>query len=70
VEELGLEIKIARIRCGLSQHQLGILIGEPSYNVSRYERGVVTPGTEVLGKIKVALGFVWPPAQAASDASP
>ena len=67
-EELGLEIKIARIRKRISQYQLGLVIGEPSYNISRYERGVVIPTTEVLSKIKAALGIDMPAIQEASDA--
>ena len=55
-KDLGLEIKIARLRKRLTQYELGLLIKEPSYNISRYERGAVTPSPETLDKIRAVLG--------------
>jgi len=63
-EELGLELKIARIRKGISQYQLGLVIGEPSYNISRYERGVVIPTPKALSKINAVLGLTLPTKEA------
>jgi transcriptional regulator with XRE-family HTH domain len=56
VKDLGLEIKVARIRARLTQHQLGVLIGVPSYKIARLETGTDKPTPEQLQKICVATG--------------
>lgn len=56
-EKLGMKLKIARIRKRLTQYALGQLVGEPSYNITRYETGKAIPSPESLAKIKQALGL-------------
>lgn len=54
---LSLEIQVARIRKGLTQYELGQLVGQPTYNITRYECGVAIPPPATLAKIKKALGL-------------
>ena len=43
------EFKIARIRLGLTQYQLGLLLGNvPPYTVSSWETGWSKPPAEIL----------------------
>ena len=45
------EFKIARIRLGLTQHQLGQALGNiPAYMVSRWETGWSEPSAEILSR--------------------
>ena len=56
-EKLGMRLKVARIRKRLTQYRLGLIVGEPAYNICRYETGKAIPSPEALAKIKQALGL-------------
>jgi DNA-binding transcriptional regulator YiaG len=46
-----LEFKIARIRLGLTQHELGQVLGNiPAYVISRWETGWSEPPAEILAR--------------------
>lgn len=47
-----IEFKIARIRLGLTQHELGQLLNVPSYTVSSWETGWSKPPTEILSRFQ------------------
>ena len=53
--DLGLRIKEARIKRGLSQKALAEKIGKAPTTISCYENGVQIPPTEVLKSIALAL---------------
>ncbi|UFH54698.1 helix-turn-helix domain-containing protein [Spirosoma sp. KNUC1025] len=50
-------IKETRIRKGLTQKELGALIGVSESAVARYESGALNMSTEVLFKIADAMGM-------------
>ena len=50
-----MELKILRIRAGLTQHEVGLSLGIPSYEVSRYETGRTQLPPEKLSKLLVIL---------------
>lgn len=54
--ELGTEIRVARIRAGLSQLDLANLIYRDQSVISDYERGVSIPPLETLTKIAQITG--------------
>lgn len=47
-----LEIKISRIRLGLTQHELGLRLGVPCYAVSRWETGYAKPSPTILARLQ------------------
>jgi transcriptional regulator with XRE-family HTH domain len=49
-------IKLARTEKGWNQKQLAAATGISQGNISRYEKGVVTPGGEIVDRIMAALG--------------
>lgn len=53
---LGERIKQARIAAGLSQEALGAAVGVSAMAISKYERGDMLPGSEVLLGLANALG--------------
>ena len=42
------DLKILRLRAGLTQHEVGLKLGLPSYEISRIETGRVEAPPEVL----------------------
>jgi ribosome-binding protein aMBF1 (putative translation factor) len=48
-------LREARIRAGLSHEHVAIAIGRSSYSTREYERGRITPPTDVLGRLADAL---------------
>jgi transcriptional regulator with XRE-family HTH domain len=47
----------ARLRAGLSQRELGMLIDRPAPQIARWERGVVDPGFALVQRVMRACGF-------------
>ena len=47
----------ARLRAGLTQHELGRRIGRPQSQIARWESGRVEPSLETLRKLIRACGF-------------
>lgn len=56
-KELGKAIKSQRERLGMTQEQLGQLIGVDRANVSRYEKGINAPEIERLERLAYALNI-------------
>ncbi|MYM32092.1 helix-turn-helix domain-containing protein [Duganella sp. CY15W] len=58
---LGDRLKQARLKCGLSQEQLGLQAGleveSASARMNRYERGTRVPGVELMERIGNVLGL-------------
>ena len=50
-------IREARLRAGLTQEELARRLGRPKSNVSRWERGAVTPSLETLTAVVAACGL-------------
>ena len=53
----GQMIKNMRLRAGLTQQQLGELVGLSDMTISRYEKGKVTPKLNTVLKLSEACGF-------------
>jgi transcriptional regulator with XRE-family HTH domain len=53
----GLLLREARRRAGLSQAELGALIGRPQTQIARWERGAVLPSLETLRELVRACGL-------------
>ncbi|MDX6629283.1 MAG: helix-turn-helix protein [Gaiellales bacterium] len=47
----------ARLRAGLSQRELGVLIDRPAPQIARWERGIVDPGFALVQRVMRACGF-------------
>lgn len=54
-QALGLELRGAREKAGISQLALGKSIGKSRQIIGRYEAGTDTPSVDVLGKISLKL---------------
>ena len=52
--DVGIEIKVARIRAGMKQMDVAALMGVSQAVVSRWERGGLKPPEDVLEKIREA----------------
>jgi len=51
-----IELRIGRIRAGLTQHDLGDKVNEPQTRISQIERGYVLPTPEEAMKLANAVG--------------
>ena len=52
--DVGIEIKVARIRARMLQKDVADLMGVSQVLVSRWERGEITPPAEALERIREA----------------
>lgn len=52
--DVGIEIKVARIRARMLQQDVADLMGVSQVLVSRWERGEITPPAEALERIREA----------------
>lgn len=53
---LGIEIRVARLRAGLTQAELGSVIYRHQTSVSDYEQGKCQPDQQTLIQIAIATG--------------
>lgn len=51
INELGLRLKLERVRCRLTQKDVAKILNIDASSISSYETGNATPPTEVLMKI-------------------
>lgn len=54
---IGERLKMARKMCGLSQQDVADRVGVSRMSISKYERGKMTPSSDVLVKLSRALGI-------------
>lgn len=55
--QIGANLKAARLRKGLTQTELGDLIGRDGFQISRWERGAHRPADVALMALAEALGM-------------
>ncbi|WP_083675998.1 helix-turn-helix transcriptional regulator [Paenibacillus sp. FSL H8-0548] len=56
MEMYGERLRLRRTAKGLTQNQLGALIGSPGRTISRHEQSKNKPKSAVVGKIEGVLG--------------